>query len=75
VRSLRVTVKPNARIASLTELDDGSWRATVRERPKDGEANEALIRLVAEHFGVPRRLVSIKSGAGARVKTVVIGDA
>jgi uncharacterized protein YggU (UPF0235/DUF167 family) len=43
--------------------------------PAEGEANEALERLVADWLGVPRRSVSLVAGARGRLKTVAVaGD-
>jgi uncharacterized protein (TIGR00251 family) len=72
VPTLQVKVKPNARTSALTPADDGTWLATLKSAPVDGKANEELIRLVAEHFGVRRAQVTIKSGASGRMKLVVI---
>ncbi len=72
VRLLRIKVKPNARASSLGEGPDGMWQARVKAPPVDGKANAELAALVARHFGVPRSAVSIKSGAGARIKRVRI---
>ncbi|MDT8439236.1 MAG: DUF167 domain-containing protein [Wenzhouxiangellaceae bacterium] len=71
-RILEVHVKPRARSASLVRWEDGSWRAQLTAPPVDGKANKELIELVARHFGVPRRAVSIKSGAASRIKRVRI---
>ncbi len=43
--------------------------------PSDGAANDALVRLVAKALGVPRRDVTLASGATARLKRLHIsGD-
>jgi uncharacterized protein YggU (UPF0235/DUF167 family) len=42
--------------------------------PVEGKANEALVALVAETFGVRKSQVSIRRGASSRVKLVVIDD-
>jgi uncharacterized protein len=73
VRTLRVKVKPGARVDELAELDDGTWQARVKAPPVDGKANAAVIALVARHFGVPKVSVQIKSGASGRLKLVTIG--
>ncbi len=73
-RILRVKVKPNARHPRLEALAAGSWLAAVAAPPVDGKANAAVIELIAEHFSVPRSRVSIKSGAAARMKHVLIND-
>lgn len=69
---LRIKVKPNARTSALTAQEDGSYIAQLRAAPIDGQANAELIELVARHFGVRKAQVSIKSGAGARMKQVVV---
>jgi uncharacterized protein (TIGR00251 family) len=69
---LRVKVKPGARVSEFTQSADGTWLAKVKAPPVDGKANAALIDLVSERFGVRRSQVTIKSGAGARLKLVQI---
>ena len=47
----------------------------VRAAPSEGEANAALIKLIARAVGVPPRDVSLVAGATARIKRLVIsGD-
>lgn len=69
-RTLTVKVKPNARSSSLIQAADGTWVATLKSPPVDGKANAELIALLAAHFGCPKAAVSIKSGAGGRMKLV-----
>jgi uncharacterized protein (TIGR00251 family) len=45
-------------------------KARVRAAPTEGEANTALIRLLAREFGLSRSQVAIVSGVSARLKTV-----
>ena len=40
--------------------------------PVEGAANEALIRLIAEVLGVPRRQVSVVAGSSGRRKILQI---
>jgi uncharacterized protein (TIGR00251 family) len=74
MRTLQLKVKPNARESSLAQQPDGTWLAKVKAPPVDGKANAAVIALVAEHFDIPKSAVTIKSGAGARLKLVQIED-
>lgn len=69
---LQVKVKPNARENRLTESKDGVWVASIKALPVDGKANEALIELVAAHFKVRRRQVSIAAGSTSRLKRLFI---
>jgi uncharacterized protein YggU (UPF0235/DUF167 family) len=64
-----VRVKPGSRKGPLVETgSDGELIIYVRERAVDGRANEAVVRVLAEHLGVPRSRVSLTSGATSRVK-------
>ena len=74
MRTIQVKVKPNARASELAEQADGTWLARIKSPPVDGKANAELVELLAEHFGVSKGAIAIKSGAGARLKLVVIGD-
>jgi uncharacterized protein (TIGR00251 family) len=71
-RRLEVRVKPNAKLSSLEEQPDGTWIARVKAPPVEGKANEALIALVAEHFGVRKAQVTIRIGASGRLKQLEI---
>lgn len=74
MKLLRVKVKPNSRICKLEAAADGSWIARVKAPPVDGKANEALIELIAAHFGVRKAQVTIKSGASGRMKLLQIEE-
>ena len=73
MKTLQIKVKPNARISSLEETD-GMWLAQLKSPPVDGKANAELIALLAEKFGCRKAQVTIKSGAGGRMKLVRIDD-
>ena len=47
-------------------------KARVRAAPSDGEANDALCRLLARALDIPPRDVTIATGATARIKRVLI---
>ncbi|HTM83587.1 MAG TPA: DUF167 family protein [Mycobacterium sp.] len=72
VRTVVVKVKPGSRKGPLVEAgaadNEDGLTVYVRERAVDGQANRAVLRLLAEHFGVPRSHVELVSGAAARVK-------
>jgi len=71
---LEVKVKPRSRASSLERLADGTWIAKLKSPPVDGKANAELIGLVAERFGCPKAAVTIKAGAGGRLKLVKVAD-
>ena len=64
-------------IDGIVELADGQCvlKVRVRAAPTDGEANDALARVLAKAVGVPPGAVSLRSGAAGRLKTFRIeGD-
>jgi hypothetical protein len=64
-------------IDGIETLADGRsvLKARVRAAPSEGDANAALIRLIAKTVGVPPRDVALAAGASARVKRLIIaGD-
>jgi len=67
-----VKVKPGSRASELSETHDGQWLARLKAPPVDGRANRELIELIAERFACPKIAVTVKSGAGSRLKLVTI---
>ncbi len=51
---------------------DGVLRVRVAAPPVDGAANEALLRLLADEFGVPRRDVRLVGGGSGRTKVLAV---
>jgi uncharacterized protein (TIGR00251 family) len=47
-------------------------KVRVRARPVEGEANEALVKLLARTLGVPRSAVALQRGGQSRTKILVI---
>lgn len=47
-------------------------KVRVRARPVEGEANAALIQLLAKSLGVPRSSVSLARGGHSRLKMIEV---
>jgi uncharacterized protein YggU (UPF0235/DUF167 family) len=47
-------------------------KVRVRARPVEGEANEALVKLIAKALGVPKSAVAIQRGGQSRTKILVV---
>ena len=74
--SLRLTPKGGRdAIDGIETLSDGRavLKARVRAAPSEGEANAALVKLLARSLDVPVRSVVVTGGATARVKRIAIG--
>jgi hypothetical protein len=75
VLAVRLTPKGGRdAIDGIVVLADGRPVLAVRVRalPAEGQANEALIRLIAKAVGVPSRDVTLLAGATARLKRLAI---
>jgi uncharacterized protein YggU (UPF0235/DUF167 family) len=71
-----VRVKPGAsRTRVGGRYGDSSLVVAVTAKAVDGQATEAVLRAVADAFGVPRRTVSLITGATARDKVVGVETA
>jgi uncharacterized protein (TIGR00251 family) len=68
---MRITVQvvPRSSKNSLA-WEQGVLKARLTAPPVDGAANEALIALLAERLGLPKRDIRIVHGATSRRKTV-----
>lgn len=67
-----VRVQPRAARSGMAGIYGRSLRVRISAPPVDGAANEALIELLAERLGVPRRDVSIVGGVASRSKVVEV---
>jgi uncharacterized protein (TIGR00251 family) len=54
------------------EKDGETYKAWVSAPPVDGAANEALIKLIAKHFGVAPSKVNIVRGHTSREKVLEV---
>jgi uncharacterized protein (TIGR00251 family) len=70
---IQVKVKPNSKTEEVSQEGD-SFIVKVKEPPKEGKANHAVIKLLAEHFGVPRSQVRILSGFRSRNKVIEVAE-
>jgi uncharacterized protein (TIGR00251 family) len=67
-----VLVQPRASRAKVGPLHDGRLKLAVTAPPVDGEANAAVIELLAKSVGVSRGAIEVVAGASSRRKTVRI---
>ena len=70
---ITVRVVPNSKTAEVFRKGD-EYVIRVKEPAKEGKANKAVIKLLAEHFKVPRGSVDIVSGVKSRNKVVEISE-
>jgi uncharacterized protein (TIGR00251 family) len=70
--SLTILLQPRASRDEVKGLQGDAIRIRITAPPVDGKANEHLLRFLADQFGVPRRQVTLTSGASHRCKRVQV---
>ena len=65
-----VRVQPRSSVSEITGVHGDALRVRLTAPPVDGAANEALVTLLSDHFRIPRRAITIVSGASSRTKIV-----
>jgi uncharacterized protein len=73
--TLDILVQPRASRAKIGPMHDGRLKIAVTAPPVDGEANAAVIELVARRLGIARGDVEVIAGASSRRKTLRIANA
>ncbi|MHB8781124.1 MAG: DUF167 domain-containing protein [Candidatus Geothermincolia bacterium] len=69
---IAVKLKPGSSRKGIAGVEGERLAVTVHARPTGGEANRALIRVLADAIGVPPSSVVITGGVKSRAKTVLV---
>ena len=72
VRRFEIRVIARARHRGIGLAPNGTLVVRVTEPPEGGRANQAVLTLLAKHFCVPRRAITIVQGMANRNKLVEI---
>lgn len=70
--TVEILVQPRASRAKIGPMHDGRLKIAVTAPPVDGEANAAVIDLLARRLGIARRSIAVLAGASSRRKTLRI---
>ena len=69
---LALHVQPGAKRSETAGLHGNALKIRLAAPPIEGRANEALVKFIAELFGVPLRNVELLRGAQSRHKMVKV---
>lgn len=71
---MRIYIKvfPRAGKNEVEKISDAELKIRVTAAPEQGRANEAVIKILAEYFGVPKSSINIVGGKSARTKIIDI---
>lgn len=67
-----ISIIPNSKVEKIEVLDKNSFRVKVHAKPVEGEANRALIRLLADYFHAPKSSIRIVQGFNSKFKIIEI---
>lgn len=67
-----VKVKPNAKKEKIERLNGDHFAVSVKDPPREGRANKAVIRALAAHLRLPLSRLAIVSGQRSKEKIVEI---
>ena len=65
-----VTVKPGSSQEKIVVTSANELTVYLRAKPHGGEANTALIKLLAKYFRIPKTSIRITHGQKSRIKTI-----
>ncbi|MDO8429788.1 MAG: DUF167 domain-containing protein [bacterium] len=67
-----VKAKPGSKLEKVRKVSENHFEISVRERPRDGKANLAILDALAEYFKISKSKLRIVSGHAAKNKIVEI---
>ena len=65
-----IIVKPGTSQEKIVETGDYELTVYLRAKPHDGEANEALIKILSKYFNIPKTSLKISRGTHSRIKVI-----
>jgi len=68
-----VKVSPRSSKNEIVKISEGEYKVKLTAPPVDNQANEMLVKLMAEYFGVSKSNIKILSGKTAKIKLLEIG--
>lgn len=71
---IRVKVFPNSKKDGITVKSPDSFEARVREKPEQGKANKAVVRLLSSYFKVSGSKIRFIKGGKEKSKIFDVKD-
>ncbi|MDD5397086.1 MAG: DUF167 domain-containing protein [Candidatus Moranbacteria bacterium] len=67
-----IRVSPRSSKNEVIKISDREYKVKLTAPPVDGAANDALIKLLSQHFKVAKSLITIVGGKSTKIKMVDI---
>jgi uncharacterized protein (TIGR00251 family) len=68
-----VKVAPRAGENKIIKISGAEYKIRVTAPPEKGKANETVVKILADYFGVPKSLINIIAGKTAKIKIIDVG--
>lgn len=72
VKRISVKITPNSKKEGIIDEGNNCFKVKVRAPAIERKANEAMIKLLSEHFDIPKSRIKIVRGEFAKNKIVEI---
>lgn len=69
-----VFAKPGAKKEKIEKIDKTTFKIWINAPAKNNQANEKLVKILAEHFKIAPRQIKIISGFKNKIKTIVVNN-
>ncbi len=68
IMKISIKVKTSAKVTKVEKISESEYRVSVKAKPVEGKANEAVREALAEHFGIARSRVVLVTGQTSKLK-------
>ncbi len=72
MKQILVEVHPRSSQNKVEKITDSVFKVWLTAQPIEGRANQALVKILAEYFGVAKSNIEIKTGKTSKNKVVII---
>lgn len=73
-KTVTVRVTPRASKSMVVGWEEDVLRVRLKANPEKGQANEELIELLSEFFGLPKSKIQLVRGHKSRLKKILLID-
>jgi uncharacterized protein YggU (UPF0235/DUF167 family) len=72
---IEIKVKTKQQENSITRMEDGTYKISVKALPDKNKANIEVINLISKHFDIPKSQISIQTGQTSTKKRIILETA
>ncbi len=71
---LDVKVKTKQQSNSITQVEDGTYKISVKALPDKNKANIQVIDILSKHFDIPKSQIIIQTGKTSTKKRIILEE-